>query len=298
MQTRIEYQRRINLALRYIESSYAENIRLEDIAAAAQFSPYHFHRLFTILTGETPLDFLRRIRLEKAAALLKVQPERPITQIALETGFSSPTVFARAFKTRFSLSAREFRKKTTPGGDPSGSPSNFALQEQADLQMLEPLELRQMPALRMAYARNMKGYGMGIDAAWKKILSWAFPRGYMKPGIHLYGIPLDDPEVTPVDRCRYFAAVPIPADAKPDGLVELWIQEAGWYAVFPFQGRMKDFSSFYQRIYGAWLPGSGYLPDDRPALEEYAFARSSSPEPVSPSEQVFEFSLLLPVRPL
>jgi AraC family transcriptional regulator len=289
METRSEYQRRINLALQYIESSFAENIRLEDIASAAQFSPYHFHRLFTSLVGETPLDFLRRIRLEKAAALLTLRPEQPVTQIAFETGFSSPTVFARAFKIRFGVSARDFRKKTAPGKKQPVAPSSFTLQEKADLQMLEPLEMRQIPALRLAYARNMKGYGVGIDAAWKKVFSWAFPRGYMKPGIHLYGIPLDDPDVTPVDRCRYFAAV-------PDGLVELWIQAAGWYAVFPFRGLMADFSSFYKRIYGAWLPNSGYLPDNRLSLEEYAFTPSTSGSPTNLSEHIFEFSLLLPVR--
>ena len=104
-----EYTRRLNLALDYIRDHLDGELTVESVSRAALFSPFHFHRLFGAMTGETLYNHIRRVRLEKAANLLLQSPCRPITDIALDVGFGSPSSFARAFRGHFGASATRWR---------------------------------------------------------------------------------------------------------------------------------------------------------------------------------------------
>ncbi len=108
-----EYERRINLAMDYVRDNLDADLSVNAIARAALFSPFHFHRLFTAVTGETLYDHVRRLRLEKAANCLLHAPEQRITDIALRCGFSSSATFARAFRDHFGESASEWRSRGT-----------------------------------------------------------------------------------------------------------------------------------------------------------------------------------------
>ena len=75
-----EYQLRINKVTDYIHNHIDQPLSLQKMAGIACFSPFHFHRVFTILTGETPTDYIKRTRIEKAALLLKrnKEPKSPV----------------------------------------------------------------------------------------------------------------------------------------------------------------------------------------------------------------------------
>jgi AraC family transcriptional regulator len=75
----------------------------------AAFSPFHFHRVFRAITGETLFGFIHRLRIEKAAGALLNHPDQSVLEIALDHGFASAATFARAFKLRFGMSATEWR---------------------------------------------------------------------------------------------------------------------------------------------------------------------------------------------
>ena len=65
-----EYKLRISKAVSYIDRNIKSKINLEELARAAFFSPFHFHRLFTSIVGETPNEFVKRIRIEKQRSCL------------------------------------------------------------------------------------------------------------------------------------------------------------------------------------------------------------------------------------
>lgn len=71
---RREYAARIHRAQDFIEKNLGSSLQLEAIAGAAHFSPFHFHRLYTAMTGETLYQFIQRIRLERAASRLLQSP--------------------------------------------------------------------------------------------------------------------------------------------------------------------------------------------------------------------------------
>ena len=107
---RREYESRVNRVLDYIDRSLEKKLSLEELARVASFSPFHFHRIFKCMVGETLNDYIRRIKLEKAANILAHNERTSITEIAFDCGFSSSAVFARAFKENFGMSASEWRR--------------------------------------------------------------------------------------------------------------------------------------------------------------------------------------------
>ena len=107
---RAVYEGRVNAAMDYVEAHLGEDLTIETLAQVAHFSPYHFHRIFSAVTGETIGAFVARVPIERAATLLSARPDRPVTDIALETGFASPSSFSRAFREAYGVSPTEWRK--------------------------------------------------------------------------------------------------------------------------------------------------------------------------------------------
>ena len=106
---RREYVRRINNVIDYIERHLEEDLNLNDLARVANFSKFHFHRIFRAMVGETINRFVRRLRLERAAGQLIYNQEKTITAVALDCGFSGSAVFARAFREAFGSSPTDWR---------------------------------------------------------------------------------------------------------------------------------------------------------------------------------------------
>ena len=102
------YVERINLAIDYVVSHLDEPLRLSKVARTAMFSPFHFHRVFQAMVGETLADFVKRLRLEKALSLMTYSRRRSLTEIALACGFSSSSDFSRSFKQRFGAAPSAF----------------------------------------------------------------------------------------------------------------------------------------------------------------------------------------------
>ncbi|MBN1859625.1 helix-turn-helix transcriptional regulator, partial [Candidatus Bipolaricaulota bacterium] len=103
------YVSRVNRVINYIQSHLDGDLRLARLAEIANFSSYHFHRIFHAMVGETPNQFIRRVRVETAAMRLAASPRWSITQIARMCGYSSSSVFAREFREAFGMSATQFR---------------------------------------------------------------------------------------------------------------------------------------------------------------------------------------------
>ena len=76
-----QYQLRINRVINYIKANLERNPGLDELAEIANFSKYHFHRIFRSQVGETLNDFIRRLRLEKAVQLLIFDRNKDITNI-------------------------------------------------------------------------------------------------------------------------------------------------------------------------------------------------------------------------
>jgi AraC family transcriptional regulator len=99
-----EYISRINKAFDYIDSNIEKPMTLEELAAVANFSKFHFNRIFQSIVGEPPFRFILRVRLEKAASMILTNKNESISNIAFKFGFSDISVFSRNFKSQFNVS--------------------------------------------------------------------------------------------------------------------------------------------------------------------------------------------------
>src|SRR5437762_7788504 len=104
-----EYSRSINDAINFILNNLNEELSLKKLAKVANYSPFHFQKIFKQTTGESPKHFITRMRLETAAHLLVMHHYKSISEVSIDTGFSSPSTFSRAFKNYFGISAEALR---------------------------------------------------------------------------------------------------------------------------------------------------------------------------------------------
>jgi len=294
---RREYERRVYRVIDYVQAHLDEELTLEKLAAVAAFSPFHFHRIFAAIAGKTLSDFIRRVRLERAASGLAMMRDTSVLEIALRCGFSSAATFARAFKNHFGMSATEWRdggarrwsearrpesKKSKANSNRSQAQRNqrkassarpgqsaAARNREAAKPFKMPIEIRDIPPYRVAYMRHVGPYGEGgrISALWANFERWIRTRDLVRPGLLTIGIGHDAPKIAPADKLRYDACVVVDQNFKPDRFVNIAELPGGKYAVAAFEGTATQISEAWEQLWAVWLPASGYQPEDRPSLE-------------------------------
>lgn len=93
----------------FLAASLDQPVRLADAAGAACLSPFHYHRLFARAFGETPHDFLTRLRIDRAKQLL-ARDRVPVTEVCLAVGYESLGSFSGRFRSLVGSSPSEFRR--------------------------------------------------------------------------------------------------------------------------------------------------------------------------------------------
>ncbi len=104
----LDYVDRVNRAVDHVTRNLDQPLRLEEVAKAACFSSYHFHRIFRALMGETLAAFVKRVRLERSVYLLSHRNGASLTEIALACGFSSSSDFSRSFRAQYGAAPSRF----------------------------------------------------------------------------------------------------------------------------------------------------------------------------------------------
>lgn len=271
-----DYRPRIERALHYIRDHLDETLTVADVARAAHLSEFHFHRIFTMVMGEPVGRFVTRKRLELAAMRIAYEPERSITDIALSSGYSSPSNFTKAFVAHFGCTPSDVRRGAkTPGKlDPA---SLYVLPPEADESTRDAEHARLSAIARfenwqeseLACIASTAGYSLAaVEHAWSLILAAAHEAGLQQP-FDAYGLAFDSPQLLAKERCHYHACLAWPADKPIPSRLFRGKIPAGRYAIFPYSGPVADAEAHYRAIYSAWLPRSSAQPDDFVAVDHY-----------------------------
>ncbi|OAJ93197.1 AraC family transcriptional regulator [Vibrio bivalvicida] len=279
---RVDYQKRLIPVIRYLEKNFNQPLNLPEVAALANLSPYHFHRTFKAVQGETLADFVRRLRLQSAADDL-FKSKQPVLNIALEYGFSSSQSLAKAFQQHYGVTPSAFRdcenyqqfselsrnskightlRKNGNADKPSDSYTGSELTTWSN-----KMETQNFTATKLAYVRVTGPYGEGYKEAADRLYQWAGMKGLAENTcIFIYH---DNPEVTPSDKCRTDICLMVPEETDVINGIELQDFPGGEYAV------MRQNITQHSQYALAWddlmskVIETGLENDDRPCFELY-----------------------------
>lgn len=279
---KINYQHKLKPVIRYLEQNYNTPFNLEEVANKALLSPYHFHRVFKAVTGETLNDYLRRLRLQQAAMDLFYK-KPTITEVALEYGFSSSQSFAKAFRRHFDLSPSELRDcpnqlrfisllQDSKIGHSLRKNGNAESHKNGYSEHIQNKRRVRMKKKRfdkgvLAYIRVTGPYGENYEPAVKKLYQWAETEGIEDaPNLFIYH---DNPEVTPADKCRTDICLLLSHQVQIAGEVELQAFTGGSYATTrkTITDKSQYAPAWNEHI--AQLIELGLEMDDRPCFELY-----------------------------
>lgn len=284
---------RVNRAIDHVTRNLAEPLKLEDVAKIACFSPYHFHRVFRAMVGETLHDFVKRLRLERALYLMSHGGDKSLTEVALACGFGSSSDFSRSFRDRFGVPPSAFdlvefrktRRKEMVTALPEGHKLEYRpLDDNPDG---FEVRLRDLPARRVAYLRVFKPFEGGVVETATRLMDWAKARNL--EGGQWLGWMWEEPEIVPLEQCRYDVGVEVPEgitlapEVHEVRFAAMKVAEVHMLGGVDLETRALDW------LYGVWMPRSGYVPDHQPGFEAWVglpFARGM---------ETFEINLQLPV---
>lgn len=295
------YHQRMLRVLDHIQAGLDRELGLEELADVAQLSPFHFHRLFSALVGETVMAHVRRLRLERAAYLLRYS-EQKLIDIAMDSGYEAQESFTRAFKSSFGDPPARYRRLhrplpslPAPAGvhyDPDLGASTFQPIMNASNDDLG-VRIETRPALHGVRIRHVGPYDQ-VGPCFERLSEWVGERGLFGPQTMVFGLAHDDPAVTAPEHSRYDACLALgdEQELELEEPVETVLVEAGEFATWLHEGAYSALGSAYERLVGSWLPTSGRELRHAPALELYL----GDPQVVEPED--LQTLVCLPLVPL
>jgi AraC family transcriptional regulator len=264
------YADRLERVFTWLADHLDETVDLTRLADVACLSPYHFHRVYRAVQGETVTETVRRLRLHRAAVEL-ITGELPMRRIARRAGYGSQEAFTRAFKTAYGATPGRYRASFVP------MPTSNRTEDAMEMTTSYQVTIREQPPIRVAALPHRGNYS-AIGSTFERLSAIAAGQGLLGPNTRSFGIYYDDPKTSP-DQLRADACVTVPDEWTPQGGLELREIRGGRYAVVLHVGPYAELERPYSWLYGTWLPQSGEEPAHAPSVEEYLNDARTVPPP-------------------
>ncbi len=281
----MNYEQRINKVINFIGKHLDDELTLEQLSNVACFSKYHFHRLFTAYTGLSLRQYVKWLRLKRAAHQLIVDKDNTIIEIALNAGFESHESFTRAFKQICGVSPSDFRKSMSWS---AWEKPPYSMPKRGENIM--NVTIKNLAARRLAVLEH-RGDPKTLGDSVNKLMSWAKAQSIdlkPKPG-EAFGFAYDDPNQVPAEEFRFDLAITIPKTLKLTGEVVEKELPAGRYAVAVHKGSRDNIGDTVYGLYRDWLPKSNETLGDLPCI----FCYYNFDHEVAETELITECWLLL-----
>ena len=269
--TRQRYAAALQQVLDWLLAHLDEPVDFYRLADEACLSPFHFHRVYRGLTGETPQDTQRRMRLHRAAVAL-CGTSQGVARLARAAGYGSVQAFSRAFREAYGEAPTAYRARTQAVAPLTFSPiQEYTAMYQVHIRTLDPQSVA---------ALAHRGHYQDIGATFERLNAWAAGQGLAVAQSRSFGIYYDDPQSQPLAALRADACIEVPADLALEAPLRRLQTPGGRCAVLEFVGPYAELDQAYQWLFSQWLPHSGEQPGDAPCFEEYL----NDPRSVPPAQ--------------
>jgi AraC family transcriptional regulator len=258
-ETRIDYGRRVARVTDHIAENLDAALDIERLAAVANFSPFHFHRIYREATGETAADTVRRLRLHRAAVEL-LRDDAPLERVAKRAGYGTLAAFSRAFSSDYGVPPGTYRLR----GRLLPPPPKRAVESGETYEVdIAPFKGAHLAAL------THRGDYQEIGNAFEKVYAWATARNLIGLNTRSIGIYYHDPLSTPPSELRSDAGLVVSAKTQLDGEFHAVEIPPLLCASVLHKGPYAELEKPYRHLFRNWLPQSGRDPADYPCFEEY-----------------------------
>ncbi|MEP5340169.1 MAG: helix-turn-helix domain-containing protein [Algibacter sp.] len=285
-----DYISRINKALNFIDNNLDSELSLNTISKIVFYSPFHFHRIFKAIIGETLNTYITRRRIEKSASSLIYKKTLSVSEIAITYGFKDHSSFTRAFKKFYGVSPVEFRKNTPRKyskickTESKNSKNNLILEEYICninnhlnwIKMNATIEIKTLPELHFASITHI---GVNdIDHVFSRLITWATPKGLMDdPKVKTAIIFHDSFKITDHNKVRMNICLLTNKAFTPEGEITTSIIKKGKYIVGRFEIESKDFEKAWTSLF-VWMNDKGYKKADNNPFEIFQNDNREHPE--------------------
>ncbi|WP_321447248.1 AraC family transcriptional regulator [uncultured Cohaesibacter sp.] len=294
-----EYETRLLRVLEHIDANLTAPSSLQELAGIAHFSPFHFHRIFRGMTGETIGGYIRRRRLEVAGEQL-VSQGHSVTCIAFDAGFENSESFSRAFKTHFGMSPSQYRStgKSLMTSRTLKAARLGMLHSQARAlahymategrRTMFDVEIKNIPEIHVASMRHTGPYNE-CGAAFEQLCSKAAQENLFRQDTVSMSICYDDPHSVEAEKLRCDVCITVPEDTTVTAPMQSKTIPAGDYAVALHKGSYDGLQAAYDWLFGQWLPHSGREATDESSIEVYL----TDPSTTRPEDNLTEIRIPL-----
>ncbi|MCU0401696.1 MAG: GyrI-like domain-containing protein [Algoriphagus sp.] len=202
-----------------LESDLSKDFALNELAFFSTYSPWHFHRMFFQFQSENVKDYVRRLRLEKAAFEIKTT-SFPILEIAFEAGYTSQESFTKAFRKNLGITPAAYRRKfQTKKRQIMGleALAKFGIHS-------KDICIKQISSFNLLYKRHIGPYelmpGFPEDKSFLRSFDeWLGKNKKSTNDSKWIGISQDDPDITNPNKIRFDFGIPVPKKIQiPAGL--------------------------------------------------------------------------------
>jgi len=292
-----EYRKRINEVTNFIIRNLNDDLSLEKLGAIANYSPFHFQKLFKQVTGESPKQYIIRMRLETSAHSLIMHYHKSITEVAIENGFSSPATFARAFKNYFGISAEELRNMPVEqrlNSFKKGDQRKQLLETDLNFKNIRPEDEMTVESLNITVKKteSISGIFVSTDLQDSATIYAAFKA--LIRSVDIYGLLTVRSKFIGIIHPHqgiYKAFVSVePHQQIPSNLSVMQIH-AGKFGSYRIKGDLPFAFATFKVFAKVWLPESGYRMPDICGYEIF------SETPLTKSYNDIEREILIAVEP-
>jgi AraC family transcriptional regulator len=292
--TRAAYEESILRVQMHMQKALDDPFDANEIASVSGFSRFHLSRLFSAMTGESLLEYRRRLLLERAAHSL-LYKARSVTELAFEAGYETPETFTRAFSKLYGVPPGEYRRKLRAAMKHRLETIQvrsklFTLSLSIDEGGRKNMEVKieKHDSLKVAFIRHTGPYDTCGDA-WNKLCGAPEVASRLGPNTLALSLCYDDPDVTESDKIRMDACVTVDDGFAPGNGIEVQTIPGGEFAVVVYKGAYSGLHDAYRAIYGEWLPKSGREFGGSYSMEIYR----TDPEKTPPEESITEIRIPL-----
>ncbi|MCW8468030.1 AraC family transcriptional regulator [Legionella pneumophila] len=245
----------------FIGKHLDEELSLGSLSEIFCISKFHFHRLFTAFTGLSLQQYIKWLRLKRAAHQLVVEKDQSVINIAINAGFESHEAFSRAFKKACGFSPSQFRQGF---GRSYWEQPPYCLPRQGRIDM--KVDIKSIDKIRLAVIEH-KGDPKLLGESINKLVSWAKSQSINlkpRPG-EAFALAYDDPKTTPPSEFRIDLGIKVPENLKLDGVIEKFLP-SGRYAVTVHKGSRNNIGDVVYYLYRDWLPNTSEQLGDLPCI--------------------------------